>query len=465
MKRFLFAFAAVALGAVAVAASAGLSDPERLAAGATRTPLLGVNLIQYRFHPPYCWGNHILLDYHRPGVREEIVPLLHAMRAAGVETLRLQLVHMHGTTHWIPSDGGRVNEPYRTNLIRFLDDIRRAGFERVTIQFSPRGPNEPAGWFTWSDPGPYDPALFDENWGFIRDARALVKTYGPPSTHFDIYNEGAPGDWDLANKPWWGDYVVRLYRNYVDAFGNEDVTVSAVAKGMENFGDPRDDLERLQNLIDLLRASGKPLPTWFAVHPSWDARAVDDLRAVDALLTRNRLSQSLVISESIYEDGPVAAAIAEFMRTSTRPVAEVMTWPLYLADSVVGQPRPAQPRCATLPYRVDQYAKALRGGPPSRVLRGSVGTRGELSLSTPYGRPVKALTAGRWTLRVDDRSARHGFRLAASPPGGRFHTLHSGLGFRGTRTWTVRLQPGSYLVAADGQRTKRVPFDVLAPGG
>lgn len=302
--------------AVAAAAAAGASrrtgapwgvrDPgtpgraSRFRATATAAPLLGVNLIQYRFVAPYCWGNHILLDYHLGGVREEVVPALHAMRAAGVEALRLQLIHMHGTTHWIPSDGGRIDEPYRTNLIRFLSDIRRAGFEQVTIQFSPRGPNEPAGWYT-EDPGPYDPTLFDENWGFIRDVRALVKQYGPATSHFDLYNEGAPGDWDLANKPWWGDYVVRLYRSYVDAFGNEDVTISAVAKGMENQGNTRDDVERLQNLIDLLRSTGRPLPTWFAVHPSWDARAVDDLRTVDAVLTRNGLSQPLVISESRYE--------------------------------------------------------------------------------------------------------------------------------------------------------------------
>lgn len=105
---------AVLVGGVAAAVALGGVDARsgRLSAE-TGTPLLGVNLIQYRFFAPYCWGNHILLDYHQFGTRDDVVPSLYAMRAAGVETLRLQLVHMHGTNHWIPSDGGRVNEPYR----------------------------------------------------------------------------------------------------------------------------------------------------------------------------------------------------------------------------------------------------------------------------------------------------------------------------------------------------------------
>jgi hypothetical protein len=66
-----------------VAASAGSAAPSEGVPSATDAkPLLGVNFIQYRFHPPYCWGNHILLDYHLPGVREEVVLALHAMRAS-----------------------------------------------------------------------------------------------------------------------------------------------------------------------------------------------------------------------------------------------------------------------------------------------------------------------------------------------------------------------------------------------
>lgn len=450
----LLALSVAALTAVTAAVSSGSSASGRLRAVAPRAPLLGVNLIQYRFYAPYCWGNHILLDYHQLAVREEIIPALHAMRAAGVETLRLQLVHMHGTTHWIPSDGGRIHEPYRTNLINLLTDIRHAGFEQVTIQFSPRGPNEPAGWYA-DDPGPYNPALFDENWGFIRDARTLVKQYGPASSHFDIYNEGAPGDWDLANKPSWGDYVTRLYSSYVDAFGNTDVTISSVAKGMWNFGNTGDDVERLQNLIDLLRSTGRPMPSWFAVHPSWDGRAVDDLRAVDAVLTRNGLSQPLVISETQYENPATAAAVAEFIHTSSRRVLETIEWPLY-ADNVVGQGFVEQSRCPALPYRVTAYAEALRGGPPARALRGSVSPNGQFALLTAYGDPVKAVVADTYTVTIHDNSAKHSFR---------FTTRATGLRFRGNVTWTIKLRAGRYSYAAKGPRTVTRMFQVMNPGG
>ena len=444
----------VVIAAIIVAASAqGAAGTGSTGSLPDERPWLGVNLIQYRFDPPNCWGSHILLDYHFPGVRSEVVGALHAMRAAGVETLRLQLIHMHGTKQWIPSDGGRIREPYRTNLVRLLSDIRAAHFKQVTIQFGPRGPNEPSGW-SEPDLGPYDPALFDENWGFIRDVRSLVKTNGPDSARFDLYGEGAPGDWDLANKPWWGDYLTRLYRNYVDAFGNADVTVSAIAKGMENYGNTQDDVERLQNLIDVLRASGRPLPTWFAVHPSWDARAIDDLRAVDAVLSRNGLEQPLVISESRYENAVVAGTIAEFVRSGLRPVLEVMSWPQY------GVSTAAQPKCATLPYRIDEYARAVRGQPAARALRGSVSKSGTSSLLTAFGHRVVALPAGSYTVTVRDTSARHSFVLT-----GPAVQRSTGARFTGTRRWTAKLRHGVHRFTVMGPAGSRRHFEVVAPGG
>jgi len=450
--------------AAALSISGGAVGHDLHSAAPGGTPLLGVNLIQHDFARPYCWGGLIIHDYDLAGVRAEVVPALHAMRAAGLETVRLQIPHRHATDKWIPSAGGRIAEPYRTNLIRLLGDIRRAGMMQVTIQFNPRGPNEPAGWYQEWDPEPYDPAMFEENWGFIRDVRALVKQYGPESSRFDIYGEGAPGEWDLANKPWWGDYVVRLYRNYVDAFGNSDVTISSVAKGMWNFGTPSDDVERMQNLIGLLRASGKPLPTYFAVHPSFAAGAYEDLRAVDDVLRRNGLSQPLVISESAYRSTAVAQAISEFVRTTGRLVPEVIEWPLY-TDNVAGQGFTVQPRCPTLPFRADEYATVLRGGAAPRVLRGSVGAKGQPSLSTPFGHEVKALDAGTYTLTIRDTSATHGFQLSGTPDRGRFAARTTGLRFKGTVTWTVKLRAGFYTYAAKGPRTVAKEFPVLSPGG
>lgn len=451
-----FRAALVAVAATAALAGAGSARPEGRSSSADAAPLLGANLVQYRYALPYCWGNHILLDYDRPGVRQQVVPSLHAMRAAGLETFRLFLYHAHATSQWIPSASGRLDEPYRTNLTRLLGDIRAAGFEHVTVTFNPRGPNDPTG--AYADGATYDPALFEENWSFIRDVRQVAAAAWPSSTRFDLINEGAPGDWDVYAKPWWGRYLVQMYARYVDAFGSDDVTISAIAKSMWYRGDTRDDVQRIQNLVDVFRASGKPLPRWFQVHPSWDARALDDLRAVDEVLTRNGVSQPLVIGEARYNNAEVANAIATFARTSARPVIEVMEWPLYVEG---GQPPPTQPQCSTLPFRVDEYAKALRGGPPSKALRASVGRTGQLLLLTPYGHRASALVEGTYTVTVRDASARHSFRLAGTGLDRR-----TGVRFKGTKTWTVRLRGtvGSYTYASDGPGGTSRSFAVLIPG-
>ena len=462
--------AALVVGLIAaVALGTGASGQQQQRSATRDTPLLGANLIQYEYALPYCWGRHIVLDYHVSTVRDQVVPALHAMRAAGLETFRLFLYHSHTIDRFgwpLDSSAGKLYEPHRWNLIRLLGDIRAAGFKQVTVTFNPWGGNDPTGMY----PGdPYDPSRFAENWGFIRSVRPLVKKYGPPSTKFDLINEGAPNNW-LNHDSWMG-YVTRMYRNYVDAYGNKDVTVSAIASSMKFFGDTSDDVTRMQNLIDALRASRRPLPTWFAVHPSWDARAIDDLRAVDDVLADNGLSQPLVIDESRYNNPEVASAIAAFIDSSARPVVEVMEWGLLSDDFAAGQPfeRP-QPRCVTLPYQVDEYAKALRGGLPPTTLRGSVGNEGQLALRSPYGHPVHALIEGAYTVIVRDMSTKHSFQLTRSSnifPVSKDRGAvirRSGTRFTGTRRWTVRLTSGRYLYVSDGLGGTRKVFDVLAPG-
>jgi hypothetical protein len=447
--------------AATVSTAAPGQQQQRLAADGA--PLLGMNLIQYEFTPPNCWGRHIILNYHEGAVRTQVVAALQAMRAAAVETFRLFLYHSHTIDRFgwpLDSSSGELREPHRGNLIRFLSDIRTAGFKQVTATFNPWGNNDPTGMY----PGdPYDPSLFSENWSFIRSVRPLAKHYGPSSTKFDLINEGAPNNW--LNHDSWMDYVTHMYRNYVDAYGNADVTISAIAKSKEYAEDTSDDVTRMQNLIDALRASGRPLPTWFAVHPSWNARAVDDLLAVDAVLTDNGLSQPLVISESRYNDPEMAASIDTFIDSSARPVLEVMQWGA-LSD-IGSQP---QPRCVKLPYVVDAYAKALRSGVAPKTLQGSVSRRGDLSLRTQNGDSVRALIAGTYTLTVRDRSRKHSFQLTKSnyvyPVGAdRGAVIHqSGISFTGARTWAVRLRPGRYLYVSQGLGGTRSAFDVLAPG-
>ena len=100
------------------------------------------------------------------------------MRRQKLTALRLLLWHQNdpGRQDWgvIPSAGGHLGFLYRANLIAFLTDIRHAGYHQLLVSLAPMGPNDPR------RPS-YDPALFEQNWSFLRSVRALVKRYGPPS--------------------------------------------------------------------------------------------------------------------------------------------------------------------------------------------------------------------------------------------------------------------------------------------
>ena len=224
----------------------------------------------------------------------------------------------------------------------------------MTVAFNPWVANDPIGYTNVA----YDPSLFEENWQFIRDVRPLVKQYGPPTTRLDLLAEGAPDYW----QPQLLDYVAEMWKRYVDEFGNADATISAIT----NPGTPGGSGSRLQNFIPALRETGRPLPTWFDVHPSWSAAALTDLRGVDEYLRSEGLTQPLIIAELAYNNPENAAAVAAFMRESARPVLEVMEWPLYYKD----EPGETLSRCPTAPYRIAAYVRALTGRSRSHFERG-----------------------------------------------------------------------------------------------
>jgi hypothetical protein len=80
------------------------------------------------------------------------------------------------------------------------------------------------------------------------------------------------------------------------------------------------------------------------------------------------------------------------------------------------------------------------GAPPAvRRLVATLAADGRATLRGPTGGAVRTLPAATYELTVRDRSSTSGFRLAG--PGVRRTT---GVGFRGTATWRVRLVRGTY---------------------
>lgn len=392
-------------------------------AGAATTrslpPLLGANFIRYEETPPNCGGPSLVYNYNRLGVREAVRRQLAAMRAAGMRAMRLIFYHAsQAGDNLVPSTGGRLMEPYRANLVHYLQDLRAAGFASVTVAFHPWAANDPIGYTEVA----FDPSLFEENWQFIRDVRPLVKQYGPPTTRLDLLNEGAADYW----QPRLLDYVTEMWKRYVDEFGNADATISAIT----NPATPGGSGSRLQNFIPALRATGRPLPTWFDVHPSWSAAALTDLRGVDEYLKSEGLTQPLIIAELAYDNPENAAAVAAFRRESTRPVLEVLEWPLVHKE----HEGTTFSRCPTAPYRIAAYARALTRSQPftlhAQVRRGS-------ATMTSAGVRVTALGAGTYSIVVRDETKADGFQLS-----GYGFSRRTGARFRGTVRWRVRLVHG-----------------------
>ena len=125
-----------------------------------------------------------------------------------------------------------------------------------------------------------------------------------------------------------------------------------------------------------------------------------------------------------------------------------VTWNVTLRDA------------ARYTYVCDPHAGQMRGtfttggGPPTsppppppprvQTLTATVGPSATISLRTASGRRVTRLRRGRYRIRVRDRSAMHNFHLIG-PGLNRKTTVR----FRGTATWTVTLQRGTYRYVCD----------------
>jgi hypothetical protein len=318
------------------------------------SPLVGVNYTHYDF--PGCVSRGqgtdtgILNNYHQDGIRNQVHRQLFQMRKNGVTSLRTVIWHLSeplSRHQWgpLPSAGGTLREPYRSNLIDYVREVRRFGFARLTITFGPRESNNPR-----SPVGPggrkYDPAKFEENWRFIQDVRSIVKRYGPRKSRFDLLSEGAVADFaprDRIRRV--TAYVRKMYTNYVRKFGKQDVTVSVIpARSILDGGN------RLQNLINALNSTSLGQPRWYDVHIGYTpSEAAYALRNTDAVLRRNRLSQPLVVGETAYNDPRIARVIKRFRRDGGRRIQEVNSWYIRWTKKCNVSP----------PYKVNAFRKEL----------------------------------------------------------------------------------------------------------
>jgi hypothetical protein len=311
-----------------------------------REPLIGVNYTHYAFPNCTFHRTYIIASYHEPGVAEKVHNQLLEMRRAGIATIRTVLWHDATGQDWgpIPSAGGKLREPFRTNLIRYVSEIRKFGFARFTLAFEPERTHNPLR-------RAYKPAKLRENWRFIAAVRPLVKRYGPRNTRFDLFSEGAPNETPTRYEPLpqqTARYLRTLYRLYVSRFGNRDVSVSAIGST-----DPPRPTNRLENLIRILRSSGKPLPRWYDLHIGYNpAGASNALRQAKAVLDQNRQYQPLVIGDLGYDNPAIARVIKRSLKRSSRRLEEVSPW--YTRVRLGCQVTP--------PYEPGSYGRELNAG-------------------------------------------------------------------------------------------------------
>ena len=93
-------------------------------------------------------------------------------------------------------------------------------------------------------------------------------------------------------------------------------------------------------------------------------------------------------------------------------------------------------------------------GSSGTALAGSVGPGFDISL-TQGGQSVQTLSAGTYSLSVDDKAESHNFHL--SGPG---VDVKTDVGFTGTKSFTVTLQTGTYHFVCDIHSSMKGSFSV-----
>lgn len=93
-------------------------------------------------------------------------------------------------------------------------------------------------------------------------------------------------------------------------------------------------------------------------------------------------------------------------------------------------------------------------------LKGEVYATYKIEMKTSANRPLKTVTAGTHTIKVEDMSSSHDFHLVG--PGVNRSTTVGGVG---ERFWTVTLRPGTYTFFCDAHRAQmHGSFRVVAGG-
>jgi plastocyanin len=169
-------------------------------------------------------------------------------------------------------------------------------------------------------------------------------------------------------------------------------------------------------------------------------RVVSQLDAGDYTITVKNLSPSQ--EHNFHVTGPGGVNMASPFDNTT------VTWNVTLVNG-------------TYNFKCDAHSATMKGSfhvgplPPAPVkLTGKVGPRKTISLKKGAS-AVKSLIAGRYKIAVSDATKADNFHL--SGPGVNKRT---GVKFKGTTSWTLRLKPGKYTFRSDATKKLKRTFSV-----
>ncbi|MCA1755468.1 MAG: hypothetical protein LC641_12405 [Spirochaeta sp.] len=287
-------------------------------------PYIGTNFTHYG---DQLEGYSILQNYHQHDVCGKVQNQLVTMRSRGAQTIRILIWHYDATEaqnwgvipHRLASGEIGIPEPYRTNLIRYLQDIDSAGYARVIIGFAPMADNNPF------------------------------------QVRFDLLNEGVPNEWlDLSceggksTRAQVKQYGSDMLQAFFAGYGEGDATISAITSARVVCPTAStyttDVLEG--SFQDLLDMHGSYSPGWFALHMygADDPNCAEEqelevvyqsLLAADAFFDGDNAAVPFVIQETYHNNSVVASKIEQFIGDgSGRGIQEVISWPHTQGSSI-----------------------------------------------------------------------------------------------------------------------------------
>ncbi|MCK9487869.1 MAG: hypothetical protein M0Q42_00425 [Xanthomonadales bacterium] len=286
----------------------------------------------------------ILANYHRPGVRVQVLELLSAMRAAGQRRLSTGLLHLRAPGpapegSWggtlVDSTGGRLHPQVEANLEQFLADINATGFDEILFRYFPQGENTAIEWDSFSED------LYQENWQLIERTQGLLEASGLVF-RTDLLVEGMPRAWfttlpggnyfiddDRPANRAWSDYAQRLWRDYVARFGAErSVGFSFVTDS--NSVRTRARVRHI-NYVYRMADGSRVLPPVFAFD-IYGGDSVSDRTIFErhhyAMAEIGRDDESWIVAESWFDDATTAGDLKAALETTGRRLEYFTQWPL-----------------------------------------------------------------------------------------------------------------------------------------